>query len=48
MSGIKLPVGYYFGVSAATGDLAGEFLARLFFILSYIILILCVSIDKDS
>ena len=23
--GIKLPVGYFFGASAATGDLAGEF-----------------------
>lgn len=25
VSGVRLPIGYYFGASAATGDLAGEY-----------------------
>lgn len=32
VSGVRLPVGYYFGVSAATGDLAGNiYMSALFF-----------------
>ena len=28
VGGVQLPTGYYFGVSAATGDLSGETLAE--------------------
>jgi len=29
VDGVHLPTGYYFGVSAATGDLSGELLAEM-------------------
>lgn len=29
VSGVRLPTGYYFGISAATGDLSGEFLIAI-------------------